>query len=176
MECLATVIVDGYNVIRRVPALARLEAEGLETARNAFEGFLSRYVGRSGNAVTVVYDGTRTADYRRGPLRVIYATSADRRISELAGSGSIVVTSDNEVRAAAEARGSRVASADEFWSRVLDRLQGSGYAGDKNGADEDEDESAGAPRGRRSNRGQSRKLPKSERQKRAQHKKTLDLL
>jgi len=53
------VLVDGYNLIRRIPELRAVESRsGLEAGRRALDNRLAGYVaGRGGVRVTVVYDG-----------------------------------------------------------------------------------------------------------------------
>ncbi|GEM_PF-959577 len=115
------IVVDGYNVIRRDPALSRLLAGtgGLERAR---EGLLIRLAGSARlqrDELTVVFDAAnvpgRSSDSieRRSPrLRVVYSASgqiADEVIKRIAADlladgnrqlGLVVVTADNEIRQA----------------------------------------------------------------------------
>jgi predicted RNA-binding protein with PIN domain len=56
------ILIDGYNVIRRTPALAVAERHGLEAARRALLGLVvNRYRGTL-HRVYVVFDGDRARD------------------------------------------------------------------------------------------------------------------
>lgn len=56
---METLIVDGYNIIYKVPELEKLLDKSLETARAGLEGMLERYRAkqRSVGRIYIVYDG-----------------------------------------------------------------------------------------------------------------------
>jgi predicted RNA-binding protein with PIN domain len=114
-----TVLVDGYNVIRRDPALARLEAISLERARDTLLTALNQSPQFRHDEVTVVFDGANSAEagvwgartFRRGRVRVVFSPpgeSADSVLARLAAQaprGTLVVTDDREVRGAVSRSG-----------------------------------------------------------------------
>lgn len=107
-----TVLVDGYNVIRRDPTLARLETISLERARDTLLSCLNSSPQFRHDEVTVVFDGANSRDagvwgarsFRRGRVRVVFSPpgeSADAVIARLATTvprGALVVTDDREIR------------------------------------------------------------------------------
>lgn len=117
-------LVDGYNVIRRAPGLTVREQESLQAGREALCRMLSAAARISGDQFTVVFDGARgggTSSSGRG-VRVVFSRaseSADHVLARLASPGVAVVSSDREVRQAADRRGAITISADEFLARVL---------------------------------------------------------
>jgi predicted RNA-binding protein with PIN domain len=107
-----TVLVDGYNVIRRDPALARLEHVSLERARDTLLSCINSSPQFRRDDVTVVFDGansleagvTGSRSFRRGRIRVMFSPpgeSADAVLQRLAAGaprGTLVVTDDREIR------------------------------------------------------------------------------
>ncbi|MHB1415075.1 MAG: NYN domain-containing protein [Chloroflexota bacterium] len=102
-------IVDGYNVIRRDPALSRLERQSLETAREALVRRLATDARLRKDEVTVVFDGGKGGlafehSERRGGVRLIFSRfgeTADEVIKRLvnAASGDVrVISNDRELR------------------------------------------------------------------------------
>src|SRR5215475_8990935 len=76
-------MVDGYNVIRRDPALASQEVLSIATGRDALCRLLTRTARESGETFTVVFDGAGGggAGTAGGGVRVIFSSareSADR--------------------------------------------------------------------------------------------------
>jgi predicted RNA-binding protein with PIN domain len=114
-----TVLVDGYNVIRRDPTLARLEGVSLERARDTLLSCINSSPQFRHDEVTVVFDGTNSREagvtgsraFRRGRVRVLFSPpgeTADTVIARLAtqaAAGALVVTDDREIRAAVDRRG-----------------------------------------------------------------------
>jgi predicted RNA-binding protein with PIN domain len=124
MDSHQTVIIDGYNLIGRVPALAsRLggqgSAAGLDGARSYLLGWLRRYQSARRRRVVLVLDGPRAGRSDFGPVEVRYAVSADRAVAALAEPGAMVVTSDLAVAAEARARGASVLPSEDFWAALL---------------------------------------------------------
>jgi len=149
-------LVDGYNVIRHAPDLARRERESLAAGREALCRMLST-AARSGNRFTVVFDGARGGGSMPGGpgVHVVFSSgreSADRVLARRAAAGATVVSNDREVRQAAIRAGSIAVTADAF----LARLRGSTPPGipDKDGEE---------PTNRREKKGNPRRLPKKAR-------------
>ena len=127
-----TVLVDGYNIIKRDPTLSRLERLGLQVAREAlFSRLLSSYDLR-GNEITVVFDGQgpRETTDRWGVLKIIYSRSgetADAVIARLAAackdpSQMVGLSDDRAVRqSVTQAGGLAAGSADRRPPRVTDK-------------------------------------------------------
>ena len=106
------IIVDGYNVIRQWPELAMLDRGDLQAGREALIHELRAYRQAKGHKVTVVFDGVEAGSFSEtqemsGGVAVRYSRrgeTADAVIARLAaegGEGSVVVSSDREVLAAA---------------------------------------------------------------------------
>jgi predicted RNA-binding protein with PIN domain len=113
------IIVDGYNVIRRDPALNALISgpHGLERAREALLTRLGGSARLAKDELTVVFDAANVAgrssesiERRSARLRVVYSASgeiADAVIKRLAAQmlarhepGLVVVTDDNDIKLA----------------------------------------------------------------------------
>ena len=159
------IIVDGYNLIRQWPELAMLDRADLQAGREGLLRELQGYRRARGHRVTVVFDGREHGGLsegteRAGGIGVRYSRrgeTADALILRLvaeAGAGTVVVSSDHEVAAAARRYGAAWLSAADF----LARLETSRVAGCK-GGEEDE-----APRVK-SGKGTARRLPKAERRR-----------
>lgn len=127
------IIIDGYNMIRRVPALLSIEGgRGLEAGREALLDRLFLYKGGRRDDITVVFDGPGKRGYwARGGIRVQFAPSADDAVVALAGPGVLVVSSDLEVQSGARQRGATTQGADEFWQRVKGAIAGRRYRGSR---------------------------------------------
>jgi hypothetical protein len=159
------IIVDGYNLIRRWPELAMLDRADLGLGRDALLRELQAYQRARRHQITVVFDGrelggTSEGAERAGGIGVRFSRqgeTADAVIARLAaegGSGTVVVSSDREVQAAARRHGAAPLSADEFMAR----LERSRVATLK-GGEEDE-----ADRPVKTGKGAARRLPKAQRQ------------
>ncbi len=123
-----TIIIDGYNLIRQVPALLSIEGRGLEAGREALLDRLFLYKSGRRDEITVVFDGPGDRGYfARGGIRVQFAPSADEAVVALAGPGTLVVSSDLEVQAGARHRGARTQGAAEFWQQVRAAIAGRRY-------------------------------------------------
>ncbi len=122
-----TLLVDGYNVIRRTPALAAAERHSLAGGRDALLTALRASYRHTAHTVIVVFDGDGDAEASqpfggcRG--RVIFSRHdepADAVLARLAheleaaGARFTVVSDDLEVRRGGHASGGRVASAAEL--------------------------------------------------------------
>jgi len=128
------VVVDGYNLIRRVPGLKAIENErGLEHCREELERVLGRYaLGRKGVLIEVVYDSSSPLNIPLGRaampgVRVRFAPCADDLVVELSlrycrlGHSVRVVSSDRSGVASLlrGERGIEVISSEEFWRKNL---------------------------------------------------------
>lgn len=159
-------LIDGYNLIRCTP-LGGAERAGLEAARENALSLLSRYQRLRGHQVTVVFDGPSRNQARVGPVRIIYAPSADLEIKKLAGPGWTVVTSDREVAREAERRGATAIDSEAFWSKLGEVGEGRpAYpGGEARWAKDEDEEEAGDSRVRK--KGTARRASKAERRRQA---------
>jgi predicted RNA-binding protein with PIN domain len=116
-------LIDGYNLIRRDPALASREAESLEAGRVALCRLLAQAARGSGDRFTVVFDGSGAGGRGSGAagVSVVFSSAretADRVLARLAVGGGAVVSNDREVRRAATRAGAIAIRADEFLGRM----------------------------------------------------------
>ena len=61
-------VVDGYNVIRRVERLRKIERGGLEPGREALLMAVESFLARGGHEAIVVFDGSGQLNLSTGPL------------------------------------------------------------------------------------------------------------
>ncbi len=124
------VIVDGYNLVLRSPALRPGEGRTLRESRDKLVNLLSWVVGAGDARFIVVFDGAEGGGGPTGGGRVEVRYSrppekADDLIRRLVeervspGTRVTVVTSDLEVARHARAMGADVSLADLFMSSVL---------------------------------------------------------
>jgi predicted RNA-binding protein with PIN domain len=159
-------LVDGYNVIRRSPALASRETESLAAGREALCRLLSGIARVSGDQFAVVFDGAGTGGATSGGagVQVVFSSAretADRVLARMAASAGAVVSNDREVRAAAARAGAVAVSADDFLARI-ERLRWPSpapTADEPAEKDHDEVEADSA----RPKKGNPRRLPKKSR-------------
>jgi uncharacterized protein len=161
------IVVDGYNLIRRLPELREREREGLQGARDALLQRLARYRrSRGHHRITVVFDGQGGmggGSGRAGGIDVRFSRpgeTADRLIARLAQEGRagvLVISSDREVIRAADAAGAAGASCEDFAAR----LEAVEWAALKGGEEDEADERPQAKKGT------ARRLPKAERRRAA---------
>ena len=165
-------IIDGYNLIGSEQGLRG----PLEPRRNGLIQRLSSYQKIKQFGVTLVFDGWRTgpgdeALEKKNGIVVIYSRlneKADAVIVRLArqkGAGSVVVTSDREIRSAVERFGAVAVSASEF-SRILRGLDAPSSSEDF--ADEEEEDDDGMEAAKRGN---PNRASKSERRRNDKLKK-----
>lgn len=157
------ILVDGYNVIRRLPELRAVErAEGLSAGREALCAHLRAYRRARGHAITVVFDGAGGPGASSGGLTVRFSRAGETadaviaRLLEAGGSGAVVVSSDTGVAAAARRAGAAAVTAEEFGARLEAVAIGA-----LKGAEEE------SPPDPAKGKGPSRRLPKAERARRA---------
>lgn len=167
-------IIDGYNLIGSERGLTG----DLEGKRNQLVGQLQRYRESKGYPVTVVFDGWRSGwryevEEKNGGITVIFsqlgekADSVIKRLARQMGSGCVVVTSDREVRSAAEANGAVAVYSGEFSAKLnsLDR-----YVSLEEDEELEKDQELKGSRVQEK-RGNPRKLSKKERKRRERLKK-----
>src|SRR5687768_14979735 len=152
-------IIDGYNVIRRDPDLAGVEATGLPAGRAALLRLVAGAAQTSGDTFTVVFDGAPgLGEGAGGRVETIYARppeKADDVIVALArrfAADALIVSSDRAGRAGARRAGATAVSAERF-------VAASDAAGD--GAEPDHDDDDDAPA--RTKRGNPRRTSAGER-------------
>ena len=164
------IIIDGYNFIRQSGELAALDRQDLQLGRDALVTMLAAYRKLKAHKITVVFDGTAepalypSRDRAQG-IAIRYSKggqSADdliRRMARREGVKALVVSSDREVMAAAEAAGATAVDSAAF----ADKVAMAGYLAVK--GDAEPTESAGwVPTTRK--KGPSRRLPKRKRKAR----------
>lgn len=169
-------LLDGYNLIRRDPDLRAAETQGLETGRAALLRLIAGIARGSADRVTVVFDG---APVRReapaGRLEVIFSRPPEKaddvlvRLARQAGRGTVVVTSDRMVRAAARRAGATTLGAEEFLRALAAPDAGEGADAE----DEDEEEEADEPAARRGNPSRLSKQARAGRRALARLRRTL---
>jgi predicted RNA-binding protein with PIN domain len=114
-------ILDGYNVIGVDGGLGG----GLETKRNRLLQQLSAYQSKKKVSITVVFDGWRSGGrtetiQKKDGVTVVYsrldekADSVIIRMTRPRASGTVVITSDREVRSAVERLGAATVLSEEF--------------------------------------------------------------
>ncbi len=115
-------LIDGYNVIRRDPALRAREAESLAAGRTALLHLVARMARASRDDVTVVFDGARMSGGgpSAGGVQVVFSRpprTADDELIRLArdhGAGAVVVSSDRKIQDAARRARCPVLTAEQF--------------------------------------------------------------
>ena len=164
------ILVDGYNVIRRLPELAAVErADGLEAGREALCAHLRAYRRARGHAIAVVFDGAGGSSASSGAegLTVCFSRAGETadaviaRLLKQGGGGAVVVTSDAAVAASALRSGAAAVTAEEFGARLE-----AAALGTLKGLEEDE-----APSDPAKGKGPSHRPPKADRVRRARLRK-----
>ena len=118
-------VVDGYNLIHKMPELARLVGTDLERARDSLVSSLAVYRSQRNVKVTVVFDGRgMPADNRRQPggVEVVFSRApqtADQKIKTLISlerspRSWTVVTSDNSIVIYARDYGAKTVRSEDF--------------------------------------------------------------
>ena len=123
------IIIDGYNLIRQSPELARMDRQDLQLGREALVDLLAAYKKIKRHAITVVFDGSDlpslygSRDRAKG-IAIRYSQggeSADDLIRKMARrekSKALVVSSDREVMSAAESAGATVMDSATFEGKI----------------------------------------------------------
>ena len=118
-------LLDGYNIIHRLPVLA---PKKLEDARDDLIRFIEihRPQGSSNNPVTIVFDGQTGmgGPPKSASVKIIFSSgeSADDYIKRAVSrspqkKNTVVVTDDRDIQLSVRAQGAQVKSVDEFLSR-----------------------------------------------------------
>jgi hypothetical protein len=169
------IIIDGYNLIRQSPELARLDKQDLQLGRDALVDMLAAYKKLKPNPITVVFDGAAqpslygSRDRAKG-IAIRYShggESADdliRRMARRERQKALVVSSDREIMASAEAAGATVMDSPAF----EDKIAMAGYLAMK-GSGEEIEFQGWVPTTRK--KGPSRRLPKRKRKAREKIRK-----
>jgi predicted RNA-binding protein with PIN domain len=126
------ILIDGYNLIRRVPELNEADRVDLREGRDAlFEQLASYRIGK-GHHIAVVFDGAEAVhlggsrEKIRG-ITVRYSprgSSADSIILEAMGNNEadMLVSADRELTDAAECSGVTSISPELFWDKVQEDM------------------------------------------------------
>jgi len=159
------ILIDGYNLIRKIPELQRLERIDMEEARESLIRELSVYRRGKRHRIEVIFDGAEASRLggsqgRQAGITVRFSprgSSADRLILEALkdGAADVLVSADRELTDAAGRSEVTAVSPGLFWDKVLEEMYRS-FKGE-------EDQEAELP-----GRGQTgRKLAKSRRRDQA---------
>jgi predicted RNA-binding protein with PIN domain len=135
-------VVDGYNLVHKIPALKALVEGGLEQARDRLVLLLADHALRRNLAVTVVFDNRRgiagTRGDSRAGVKVVFAQSdADSYIKrmlerERSPRSWTVVTSDNSIRRHVADFGARTMLSEDL-AREIERGAVDAVRGARNG-------------------------------------------
>jgi predicted RNA-binding protein with PIN domain len=119
-------IIDGYNLIRQSPGLSRIDAGDLQAGREALLERLAAYRrARPRHKITVVFDGWLAGERQEGRdlyqgLAVIFSRRGEKadevikRLLAKESKGTVVVSSDREIRDFADGRGAAWITAQQF--------------------------------------------------------------
>ena len=169
------IIIDGYNLIRNSAGLSELDRTDIQLGRDALLDLLVAYRRVKHHRITVVFDGAAapalsTHKDRRGGVDIKFSRrgeSADtviKRMVRRENEQALVVTSDREIQAAAEASRAAVIDSASF----DEKLRFAGYLSAK-GAEEDSVAGGWVPTTRK--KGPVRRLPKRHRRNRMKTRK-----
>ncbi|UCG38785.1 MAG: NYN domain-containing protein [bacterium] len=156
------ILIDGYNLIRRVPELRAEDRSDIALGREALLQQLSAYRAGRGHRITVVFDGTASVhlggshETVRG-VAALYSPqgmSADQVIRRMCreNQADVVVSGDREITDAAERAGVTAVAPELFWDRVQEEM----YRRLKGEEEEGEGRKVKGEGGRKLTRGQRR--------------------
>lgn len=122
-------IIDGYNLIRQTPELAREERIDLQNGREALLQWLAAYRHYKPHPITVVFDGWWQGDWQGGRdhfqgIEVIYSRQGEKadevikRLARREGPRALIISSDRELQTYAAQVGATAISAREFSRRL----------------------------------------------------------
>jgi len=126
------IVIDGYNLIRRVPELRALDRDDLESGRVGLASELSTYRAGKGHRITVIFDGADSVHLGGGSEKVAGITlrysargqTADQVIQKMCreGAADLIVSGDREIIDVAKRAGVTAVSPDLFWDKVQDEM------------------------------------------------------
>lgn len=122
------ILIDGYNLIRRIPELSMVERQDLEEGRRHLIEELSGYRAGKGHRITVVFDGAGavhlggSSEKIKG-ISVIYSPqgrTADQVIVSRCrdGQADLLVTADRGIIDQVGSSDVTTVGPDRFWARV----------------------------------------------------------
>ena len=124
-------IIDGYNLIHKIPKFKNAIEQSLEHSRNSLISFLRAYQSSKNVNVTLVFDGdnvgyTGAAELSTKRLKIIYSNSpekADPLIKRLIlkvknKKALILVSADNDLINFCKTQGGQVISPEMFYSQA----------------------------------------------------------
>jgi predicted RNA-binding protein with PIN domain len=165
------ILIDGYNLIRRIPELREADRSDLAEGREGLLEQLSLYRTGKQHRITVIFDGAKSVhlgggSQKVGGISVRYSArgrSADQDIIEACrnGQADVLVSADRELTDAAIRNDITSVSPDLFWDKVQEEM----YRRFKGEIDEEQGE------GRRQKGGAGRKLSKTQRRDRSRIEK-----
>jgi hypothetical protein len=122
------IVIDGYNLIRRIPELRALDREDLESGRDGLVQELSVYRAGKEHKITVVFDGAEAVHLGGGSEKVAGITvrysargqTADSIIQKMCreSDADLIVSGDREITDVAKRAGVTAVSPDLFWDKV----------------------------------------------------------
>lgn len=122
------IVIDGYNLIRRIPELRALDREDLESGRDGLVQELSAYRAGKEHKITVVFDGAEAIHLGGGSEKVAgivvcYSArgqTADSVIQKMCreSGADLIVSGDREITDVAKRAGVTAVSPDLFWDKV----------------------------------------------------------
>ena len=137
------ILIDGYNLIRKYPPLARAEKADFSKGREKLLEWLSQYRRKIANPITVIFDGGQGGDPNEG--RDIYkgikirfsplGRSADDIIKQVVkkeGDKILVVTSDQELAAYCRIFKTGWIRSEDFARRIEEQI----WSADRNSKEE----------------------------------------
>lgn len=171
---MSHLVIDGYNLIRQIPALARYEAQSMEAGRNNLIRMLAAYRKFKQHKISVVFDGALNMSefapsFQQAGISVHFSPeskTADDIIMEMIRQDPqriMVVSSDRELIRCAEANRCDWVSAKEFYDKLkLAAVMDEGFT------DKDSPEKNSRSQHKRwttHKKGPSKRAPKKERRK-----------
>jgi len=123
------IIIDGYNMIRRSPALSTIDRHDLQLGREALVDSVAEYKRIKKHKITIVFDGTRARPFSKHNDHVKGITikfsspgeTADTEIKRIAAQErekALVVSSDRDIVRFVSARGAATMSSDAFEEKI----------------------------------------------------------
>lgn len=118
---MLTYIIDGNNLIGKIPDLMRIQKKDKQASREKLYYLLQRYFSSRKSKVYLHFDGFESNPLRSGNIKIIYSenNSADDEIKNQVSSSKnrkniTVISSDSNVAEFAKVCSCRVISSDNF--------------------------------------------------------------